>query len=213
MSVTTNPEEIEAKSFQIIDRYLTNVRLPELEKEVAKRVVHATADLNYAKGLIFHPLAVKAGLSAIMRGKNVIADANMLKAGINKKALSGFGGSVFCLIDDKDIIRQSHKLKLTRTMLAMRKAAGLMEEGIAAVGNAPTALFELCDLVEKGTAKPALIIGIPVGFVGAKESKKKLRTLRIPYITNVSRKGGSSVVAAVMNALLKIAERGEICKS
>lgn len=205
MALMTNPKEIEDRSFKIVDRFLKDIKLPELEKDVVKRVLHATSDLRYAKELLFHPEAIKKGVLAIKSGKNVIVDANMVKAGINNTILSSFGGKVICFISNKDIIKKSSQLNITRAILAMRKAAKLMDGGIVAIGNAPTALFELCDLVEEGKTKPALIIGLPVGFVGAKEAKKKLVALGVPYITNQSRKGGSSVAVAIVNALLKIA--------
>ena len=209
MAILNNPGKIEARSFEIIDRSLGDIKLPKFQKEVIKRVIHATTDLNYAKELLFHPQALKAGLKAIRAGKNIIVDVAMVKAGINKKILSNSGGKVICLINNKDIIRRSSQLKTTRAILTMRKSKRLMNGGIVAIGNAPTALFELCDLVEKGNAKPALIVGVPVGFVGAVESKKRLVTLKVPYITNQSRKGGSSVACAIVNALLKITKRGK----
>lgn len=196
MNILTNPRRIESRSFFIIDNYLKNINLPRYEKEVIKRVIHASADLFYAKGLIFHPEAVKAGIRAIRRGRNIIADTEMVKAGI--------GGKAICFINDKDVIRKSSRLNITRAILAMRKACRSMNGGIVVIGNAPSALFELCSLVKEGKARPALIVGLPVGFVGAKESKKRLLDLNIPYITNRSRKGGSAVAAAVINAILKI---------
>jgi precorrin-8X/cobalt-precorrin-8 methylmutase len=207
VEIITSPKEIESKSFRIVAKHLANVKLPRAQKEVTARVIHATSDINYAKDMVFHPKAVSSAVSAIRNGKDIVADAKMVKAGVNKKILSGFGGSVVCFIDNKDVAKRASRLNTTRSILAMRKACGPMKGGIVAIGNAPTALFELCDLVKKGVAKPALIIGLPVGFVGAKESKKKLRTLKIPYITNRSRYGGSSAAAACVNALLKIAER------
>lgn len=206
MEILTNPGDIESRSFQIVDKYVRSVKLPGFQKEVVKRVLHATSDLNYAKDLLFSKGAIPVGLKAIRQGKNIIVDAEMVKAGINKKILNCFGGRVVCLINNKDVIRKSAELKITRAMLAMRKSCRLMEESIVAIGNAPTALFELCNLVEKGRAKPALIIGLPVGFVGAREAKKRLSNLNVPFITNRSRYGGSSVAAACINALLKIAE-------
>ena len=203
--IITNPKDIETKSFQIVDKHLRNIKLPRFQKEVVKRVLHATSDLNYAKDLIFHSKAIKNGMAAIKKGRDVVVDASMVKAGINKKTLSGFGGRVICFVNNERVARQASRLNITRSMLSMRKASKLMNGGIVAIGNAPTALFEVCDLVSKGKARPALIIGLPVGFVGAKEAKKKLRTLKIPYITNRSRYGGSSVAAACVNALLKIA--------
>lgn len=207
MPIITDPQKIEATSFKIISKYLMNVRLPKHQIEIIKRVIHATADLNYAKELLFHPQAIKAGLKAIRRGKNIIVDTAMVKAGINKKPLSNFGGKVVCLINNEDIICQSSQLKITRTILTIRKSKRLMNGGIVAIGNAPTALFELCDLVKKGKAKPALIVGVPVGFVGAVESKKRLLTLKVPHITNQTRHGGSSVACAIVNALLKTANK------
>ena len=208
MEIITSPKEIESKSFRIVDRHLEDVKLPRSQKEVVARVIHATSDINYAKDILFHPKAIRAAVAAIRNGKNIIADANMVKAGINKKILSDFGGRVICFIDKEDVARQASRLNITRSILAVRKACESMNGGIVVIGNAPTALFEVCDLVSIGKARPALIIGLPVGFVGAKEAKKKLRTLKVPYITNRSRHGGSSVAAACVNALLKIAERG-----
>jgi len=157
-------------------------------------------------GLVFHPKAVKAGIRAINAGKPIIVDVNMVKAGVNKNISAEFGVKVICSVDDKGVIRHSSRLGATRTALAMRRSAKLMDGAIVAVGNAPTALFEICDLVESDLAKPALIIGVPVGFVGAVESKKKLRTLTVPYITNRSRRGGSAVAVAITNALLILAK-------
>lgn len=209
MRIITDPKEIEKKSFEIIDGYLPKSAFSKSQRDVIKRIVHASGDLNYVKELKFHPCAIEAAVTAIRKGKNIIVDANMGKAGINKNLVSKFGARVFCFINDKNIVRKSAKLKITRSILAMRKAAKSMDGAIVAIGNAPTALFELCDLVKKGKVKPALIVGVPVGFVGAVESKKELRSLKIPYISNKSRKGGSSIAAACVNALLKIAERKE----
>jgi len=210
MKIITNPKDIEAKSFQIVSKYLSNLKLPMLEKEVVKRVLHATSDLSYAKDLIFHPKAVKNAMAAIREGKNIVVDASMVKAGINKKIAANFGGKVICFINNKDILMKASRLNITRSILAMRKSAKFMNGGIVAIGNAPTALFEVCDLVKKAKARPCLIIGIPVGFVGAKGAKKELRNLNVPYITNQSRYGGSSVAAACVNALLKIANGEKI---
>ncbi len=216
MAIITDPKDIQIKSFRIVDSYLKDLKLPRAQKEVVKRVIHATSELNYAGDILFHPAALRNGLKALRDGKNIVADATMVKAGINKKLLSIFGSKAICLLNRKDVARQASRLNVTRSMVAMRKAHALMEGGIVAIGNAPTALFELCDLVNAGKAKPSLIIGMPVGFVGAKESKNKLRTLNIPYITNRTRRGGSSATAACVNALLKIAERkkmGGLCNA
>lgn len=207
MPIITNPQDIQAKSFKIVDQYLKKVKLPGLEKEILKRVLHATSDIKYVRDFVFHPKSLKEGLAAIKKGKNIVVDAGMVKAGINKKLLTGFGGKIICFINQRDIARQASSLNITRSILSMRKAHKLMDGGIVAIGNAPTALFEVCDLVSQDKAVPALIIGLPVGFVGAKEAKRKLRSLKIPYITNCSRYGGSSAAAACVNALLKMAER------
>ncbi len=205
MRIISDPKKIEGRSFEIIEELLVSLRLPYHEKEVLKRVIHATTDLDYAKELLFHPKAIESGLNAVRKGRDIFCDVSMVKAGINEKILSGFGGEVICLINDEDVIREASRLKITRAILAIRKAAPRMNGAIVSIGNAPTALFELCSLVKRSRVKPALIIGIPVGFVGAVESKKELISSGIPYITNSSAKGGSSVAAAITNALLKMA--------
>lgn len=203
----SDPEKIEDTSLKIIDRLLKPSRLPEQEREVVRRVIHATTDLDYAKELAFHPEAIESGLSAIMDGKDIVCDVSMVKAGINEKALSDFGGRVICFINDESVVRQSSRLKIARAILAMRKASRFIDGAVISIGNAPTALFELCETVRSGKAKPALIIGIPVGFVGAAESKKELVSLKVPYITNSGAKGGSSVACAIVNALLILARK------
>ncbi|MDP3732058.1 MAG: precorrin-8X methylmutase, partial [Candidatus Omnitrophota bacterium] len=130
MEIITDPKDIETKSFQIVNKYLRNVKLPRFQKEVAKRVLHATSDLNYAKDLLFSKGAIPGGLKAIRQGKNIIVDAQMVKAGINKTILNCFGGEVVCLINNKDVIRKSAELKITRAILAMRKSAKLIDKAI-----------------------------------------------------------------------------------
>ena len=200
-----DPKKIEDRSFEIINGLLASSRFPRKEKEVIRRVIHATTDLSYAKELSFHPKAIESGLNAIRKGRDIICDVSMVRAGINKKALSGFGGKVICFIDDADVIKRASRLKIARAILAMRKAAKFMDGSIVSIGNAPTALFELCELMKAGKVKPALVIGIPVGFVGAADSKSELISLDIPYITNSGTKGGSSVAASITNALLVMA--------
>lgn len=195
---------IEGKSFQIIGGLLRKkgIHLSGPKKAVITRVIHTSVDLGYAGDLVFSPGAIEAGLMAIKQGKNIVVDSSMVKAGINKNITAGFKNNIICRIHDKDTIRRSGELNLTRAIVAMRKSQMEAEGGIIAIGNAPTALFELCDLVKNGKVEPALIIGVPVGFVGAVESKSILRSLKIPHITNKSRKGGSPVAAAIVNALL-----------
>lgn len=201
-----DPKKIEDKSFEIIDGLLGSLKMPYEEREVLKRVIHTTTDLGYVETLSFHPLAVSAGLNAIKSGRDIVCDVGMVKTGVNEKVLADFGGRAMCFINDDDVIRTASRLGITRAIAAMRKASELMEGAIVSIGNAPTALFELCDMVKDGKVRPALIIGVPVGFVGAAESKKELSKAAVPFITNHGTKGGSSVAAAITNALLKIAQ-------
>lgn len=201
----SEPQKIEARSFELIDKYIKDLKLTPAQKQVVRRLIHATAEPRYAREILFHPQAVAKALAAIKRGANVIVDAAMVEAGINKRLLSGFGGKVICRINDSAVIRKAEHLKLTRAILAMRESAALMNEAIVAIGNAPTALLEVCRMIEESRIKPSLVVGLPVGFVGARESKEKLRGLKIPYITNQSRKGGSAAAASCVNALLILA--------
>lgn len=198
---------IEGKSFQIIGGLLRKkgIHLSGPKKAVITRVIHTSVDLGYAGDLVFSPGAIEAGLKAIKQGKNIVVDSSMVKAGINKNITASFKNKIICRIHDKDVIRKSGELNLTRAILTMRKSQRETEGGIIAIGNAPTALFELCDLIKEAKSQPALVVGMPVGFVGAAESKRMLCSLKIPYITNKSRKGGSTVAAAIINALLILA--------
>jgi len=180
-------------------------RLQAGEKEIVKRVVHTTGDVTIADLLRIHPGAVEAGLAAIRAGKTVITDINMLKAGINAKRLALFGATARCYIGDEDVAEEARRLGQTRAMVAMRKAAPEMNGGIVAIGNAPTALFALGELIDRGEVTPALIVGTPVGFVGASESKEMLTQKEVPYITIPGTRGGSAIAAAVVNALLYMA--------
>lgn len=206
MTIINNPSRIEAKSFEIINRFLKKEGFPRHKRDVVRRVIHASADLQYAKDLVFSKNAISAALAAIRSGKAIVVDSSMVKAGVNKNITSEFTNKVICPISHKDVIRKSRALNLTRAIIAMRKASSMIQGGIVAIGNAPTALQEVCDLIEQGKARPALVVGIPVGFVGAAESKQRLRELGIPSITNKSRKGGSAVAAAIVNALLILAK-------
>lgn len=207
----SDPRKIEARSFALINKYLKNIKLSPGQKEIARRVIHASANPDFGRELLFHPQAVSSGLAAISNGCDIVTDAAMVKAGINKKLLAQFGGKVVCLLNDRDILRRSLRLKLTRSMLAMRKSARFMQGGIVAIGNAPTALFEVCELVKGAKIRPALVVGVPVGFVGAVQAKRKLRSLGIPCITNRGRRGGSAMAAAIVNALLILTKKEERC--
>jgi precorrin-8X/cobalt-precorrin-8 methylmutase len=200
----------------IYDKSMSLIR-PEIKEALAnaseknipiiERVVHTTADPEFAKLLVISDDAVDAGISAIKRGAKVVTDVKMVKSGINEGRIRRFGGKTISYIDDPRALKLAMNEKLTRAAAAMRLAA---EDGIDGaiilIGNAPTAAFELADLVTKGEAKPALIVATPVGYVGASESKKVVETLPIPFVTNRGRKGGSAVAAAVFNALLGMAE-------
>lgn len=206
MAVIVDPNEIEARSFKIIDGLLKDVHLPKPKKDIVKRVIHTTADCHYARDLLFSLRAIEAGISAIRQGANIVVDSSMVKAGINKEITTRFNNKIICRINDKDVRRKALRLNLTRAIIAARKSREEMKGAIVAVGNAPTALFEICELVESAVTRPALIVGVPVGFVGAVESKRRLRASKIPYITNKTRKGGSTVAAAIVNALLILAK-------
>lgn len=205
--LTVQPQEIEDKSFQIITEELGEHPFTEEQFPVVQRVIHASADFELGRSLVFHPDAVRAGIEAIRRGKIVVADVQMVQVGISKQRIEKFGGQVKVYISDKDVMEEAKRLNTTRAIISMRKAVKEAEGGIFAIGNAPTALLELIRLVKEGEAKPGLIIGMPVGFVSAAESKEELAKLDVPFITNIGRKGGSPVTVAAVNALSLMAER------
>jgi precorrin-8X/cobalt-precorrin-8 methylmutase len=151
--------------------------------------------------MVFHPDAIQAGIAALRAGQSVIADVQMIQAGVSKDRIRGFGGDVHVHISDPDVMEEAKRLNTTRAIISTRKATQMYDGGIYAIGNAPTALLELIRLVKEGEAKPGLIIGMPVGFVSAAESKDELRKLDIPFITNIGRKGGSTIVVAALNAI------------
>jgi len=206
--LTVQPQQIEAKSFQIIDEEIGEHPFTSDQYPIVQRVIHASADFALGKSLLFHPNAIEAGIQAIRSGKKVVADVQMVQVGVNKARLEKFGGSVHVYISDQDVIEEAKRLNTTRAIVAMRKAVKEAEGGIFAIGNAPTALLELIRLIKEGEARPGLVIGLPVGFVSAAESKEELAKLDVPFITNVGRKGGSTVTVAALNALSILAERG-----
>ncbi|WP_339170894.1 precorrin-8X methylmutase [Anoxybacillus sp. FSL W8-1294] len=205
--ITVQPEQIEQKSFQIIDEEIGEHTFSEEQYAVVQRVIHASADFELGKSLLFHPRAVEAGVAAIRAGKKIVADVQMVQVGINKARIEKYGGSVHVYISDEDVMKEAKRLNTTRAIVAMRKAVKEADGGIFAIGNAPTALLELIRLVKEGEARPSLIIGLPVGFVSAAESKEELAKLDVPFITNIGRKGGSTVTVAALNALSILAER------
>lgn len=196
-----NPMEIEKKSFEIITSELA-VKLPVENELVVKRVIHATADFDFAENLCFSEHAVTKALEALRNGCDIVTDTQMAKSGINKKILAELGGTVHCFMSDADVGEEAMRRGTTRAAVSMEKAAKLEKSCIFAIGNAPTALLELYDLITSGKLSPALVIGVPVGFVNIIESKETIMKANVPYIVARGRKGGSSVAAAICNALL-----------
>ncbi|MNC39959.1 Precorrin-8X methylmutase [compost metagenome] len=205
--LTVQPQEIESLSFQMITRELGEHEFSALQYPVVQRIIHASADFELGRSVVFHPRAMEAGIAAILEGRPIIADVRMVEAGIAKQRLHKYGGEVRVHISDPDVIEAAKVQGTTRAILATRKACAEAPGGIFVIGNAPTALLELIRLIKEGAAQPGLIIGMPVGFVSAAESKDELRKLDIPYITNIGRKGGSTVVVAAVNALSLLADR------
>lgn len=207
------PADIEKKSFEIISEEIDLSDVPQEQVPIIKRVIHTTADFEFKNTLMFHPDAITTGINAIRSGKDVLTDVEMVKAGINKKLLKKWGGEVICRIQDAGCMTQEEE---TRTKAEMGIESALKENnniGIIAIGNAPTALLKVIEILNNSSLVPrpsSLVIGVPVGFVKAFESKALLSAQKFPFITNLSRKGGSPVAAAIVNALLKIAEGGEI---
>ncbi len=199
------PAEIEARSMEIIQSELGERTFPAEVLQVLKRVIHTTADFDYADNLVFSPGAVEQGIAAIKGGCTIVTDTQMARSGINKRVLEKFGGEAVCFMSDPDVAAEAKERGVTRAVVSMERAAKLDRTLILALGNAPTALVRACELLEEGAMKPALIIGAPVGFVNVVESKELLLTEDVPYIVARGRKGGSNVAAAICNAMLYLA--------
>ncbi|MEY8390223.1 precorrin-8X methylmutase [Lachnospiraceae bacterium] len=197
-----SPEEIEARSFEIISQELGDFKLEEPCASVVKRVIHTTADFDYAKNLAFSPHVVEHALEALRKGACIVTDTRMAMAGINKKALKELGTEVYNFMGDADVAKLAKQNHTTRAAACMEKAAALKKPVIVAVGNAPTALIRIYELVREGKFLPELIIGTPVGFVNVLQSKELALSLSVPHIIARGRKGGSNVAAAIVNALL-----------
>jgi len=200
------PHEIEALSFQIIDREAGGHGFDPDTWSVVRRMIHTSADFEYQASVRFSPDAIAAGVAAIRRGSPVITDTFMALSGIRKADLEAYGGSVTCLIRDPAVAEAARSQGSTRALAAVDQALATMPQGVFVVGNAPTALLRLIEKIKAGAADPALVVGLPVGFVNAAESKEALLAAAVPYITNVGRKGGSNVAAAVINALIRLAQ-------
>ena len=196
------PLEIERRSFEIISEELGTRKIdPEFEP-VVKRAIHTTADFDYLDNLAFSEHAVLRLMRALQAGCDIVTDTAMAQAGINKKALSAFGGRALCFIADEDVAREAKQRGVTRSLVSMEKAARLEKPLIFAIGNAPTALFSICDLMRAGALAPEMVIGVPVGFVNVVEAKEELMRTVPNYIVARGRKGGSNVAAAIVNAAL-----------
>jgi precorrin-8X/cobalt-precorrin-8 methylmutase len=201
------PEAIEQRSFEIIEEELGPHPFTAEQFPVVQRVIHASADFELGRSLVFHPDAIEAGIRAIHAGRPIVCDVQMVQAGISKPRLARFGCDVRVYISDPDVAEAARREGVTRAIQAVRKAVHEVPGAIFAIGNAPTALLELIRLVRAGEAEPGLIIGVPVGFVSAAESKAELMQLDVPFITNHGRKGGSPVAVAAVNAIALLAER------
>jgi precorrin-8X/cobalt-precorrin-8 methylmutase len=203
---TRKGQGIEDESMQIIDDEVGPHQYDKFEWPIVRRVIHATADFDFAgkNKIIFHKDAVMNGINALKEGCSIIVDVNGVIGGMNKQNPKDFGNKVICNISDPDIAEQAKKENKTRSQMSMRAAASEINGGVVAIGNAPTALLEVIQMISEGITKPALIIGIPVGFVAAAESKEELQMIDVPFITNTGRKGGSSCAASIVNALFKL---------
>lgn len=196
------PMEIEARSFEIITELLGENQPDPETAPVVKRVIHTTADFEYRENLFFSEHAVRQGIEALRQGCHIVTDTHMAMAGINKTVLGRLGGEVHCFMSDPDVAEEAKRRGITRAAVSMERAAALDKPCIFAIGNAPTALIALKELMDAGKVRPALIIGVPVGFVNVVESKEQILGCNVPYIVARGRKGGSNVAAAICNAML-----------
>lgn len=203
------PADIEKRSMEIINAELTR-DLDPVNAPVIRRVIHTTADFDYAENLVFSGQAVERGVAALKAGCDIVTDTTMALSGINKRVLSRFGGRVHNFIADPDVATEAKTRGVTRSAVSMERAAALKKPMIYAIGNAPTALVRLYEMISSGEMEPpALIIGVPVGFVNVVEAKELILTLGTPSIVARGRKGGSNVAAAICNALLYLASNNE----
>lgn len=205
MDFIKKPMDIENRSMEIIAPYLEKLKLDEEAVKVYSRIIHAAGDVEYAPIIRLHPEAIKAAKKALQSGCNIYTDVEMVRTGINKRKLASFGGQVFCRVAEPEIAAAAREQGITRSMAAMRSFGRDMDGAIIAIGNAPTALFEVLRMVDEEGLRPAVIVGIPVGFVGAADSKAALAAnTAVPYVTVEGTKGGSPIAAAVINAIMYI---------
>lgn len=198
------PEEIEEKSFAIISEELKRrgMTLKEAEAPVTKRVIHTSADFDYADTMTYSEGAVETAKKLLLNGADIVTDTNMALAGINKRALASLGGAVHCFMADEEVAVLAKKRNTTRAAVSMEKARKLAGPVIFAIGNAPTALIRLYEMMQESDWRPAFVIGVPVGFVNVEAAKELIMETDVPYIVNRGKKGGSNIAAAICNALL-----------
>jgi len=207
---TRKGQSIEDESMQIIENEIGSHSYNEQEWPIVRRVIHSTADFDFARDnkIIFHDNAIKNGLKALKNGSSIVVDVNGIIGLLNKQNPKDFGNNVICNISEPSIMEAAKEAGKTRAQMSMRIAKEDMNGGIVVIGNAPTALLEVMEMIREGITKPALVIGIPVGFVSAVESKEELAKMDIPFITNLGRKGGSPCASAIVNALYKLLRQG-----
>ena len=198
------PMEIEKRSFEIISEELEkmHVRLSKEQEMITKRVIHTSADFEYVDTLMYSKDAVAIARKLIADGADIVTDTNMALSGINKKLLAGFGGQVHCFMADETVARIAKEKKTTRAAISMEMASKIKKPVIFAVGNAPTALIQLYEMMQQGIYRPAFVIGVPVGFVNVEAAKELIMETDVPYIVNKGRKGGSNIAAAICNAII-----------
>ncbi|MDD6291472.1 MAG: precorrin-8X methylmutase [Lachnospiraceae bacterium] len=198
------PGEIEKRSFAIIESELAErgISLPREQRAVTMRVIHTSADFDYAKTMTYSRDAVAIAKRLIRQGADIVTDTNMALAGINKKELARYGGQTYCFMADEAVVREAKERQLTRAAVSMEHAAQLEKPVVFVIGNAPTALISLYELMQKRKWRPAFVIGVPVGFVNVEAAKELILSTDVPHIVNRGRKGGSNVAAAIVNALL-----------
>lgn len=198
------PSEIEKRSFEIISEELSKmgISIPEEQEPITKRVIHTSADFDYASTMTYSDGAIARAKELIKNGAHVVTDTNMALSGINKKKLAEYGGQVHCFMADEDVAKEAKERQVTRATVSMERAAALDVPVIFAIGNAPTALIQLHEMMESGKFTPEFVIGVPVGFVNVVAAKELFLNSNVPFIINKGRKGGSNIAAAIVNAIL-----------
>ena len=209
---TNKGQSIEDASMQIIENEIGSHSYDDKEWPIVRRVIHSTADFDFARKneILFHHKAIINGLNALKNGCSIVVDVNGVSGLLNKKNLADFGNKIVCKISDPEVVKKAMSENKTRSQVAMRMSKKEIDKGIVVIGNAPTALFEVIKIVQEKIVKPTLIIGIPVGFISAEESKDELAKTDVPFITNRGRKGGSASASAIVNALFKLVRENSL---